>query len=110
MELHLNGIEAHIEPAAVEGMSEQPAVPIAIPYLELRTAGRGDHEVKVGACATFMPRGTAWGGVCLCTRARICGCVGSACGACACVCVGGLEGGATGRTGRGAQGCWTNDL
>ena len=109
LELHLNGIEAHIEPAAVEGMSEQPAVPIAIPYLELRTAGRGDHEVKVGACATFMPRGAAWSGVCLCTRAYVWTC-GRCMRACACVCAGDLEGGATGRTGRGAQGGWTNDL
>ena len=69
LELHLNGIEAHIEPAAVEGMSEQPAVPIAIPYLELRTAGRGDHEVKV-LVPLSCPEGPL-GVVCVCARARV---------------------------------------
>jgi hypothetical protein len=72
LELHLNGIEAHIEPAAVEGMSEQPAVPIAIPYLELRTAGRGDHEVKVGACAAFILAQRGRLGWCVSVHTRVC--------------------------------------
>ena len=103
LELHLNGIEAHIEPAAVEGMSEQPAVPIAIPYLELRTAGRGDHEVKV-LVPLSCPEGPL-GVVCVCARARV---LVDAWTLHACMCVrlcGWFGGRCDGEDWEGAQGC-----